>query len=81
MNEDIERRIKEIIAKEAQIDPSLLTASATMDDFEVPSITQFEAIFAIEDHFDVELPEDLEDQTLGGLAKEVARLVAAKARN
>jgi acyl carrier protein len=80
MNQDIERRIAEIIAKEAQIEASLLTPTAKMDDFDVPSITQFEAIFAIEDHFDVELPEDLEDQTLRGLANEVARLVAVKER-
>ncbi len=80
MNEDIERRIKEIIAKEAQIDPSRLTPTSTMNDFEVPSITQFEAIFAIEDSFDVELPEDLEDQTLRGLANEVARQVDGKGR-
>lgn len=80
MHEDIERRIREIVAKEAQIDPALLTPTSTMNDFEVPSITQFEAMFAIEDSFDVELPEDLEDQTLRGLANEVERLVAAKGR-
>ena len=78
MNEDIERRIMEIIAKEAQFDLARLTPASTMDDFEVPSITQFEAIFAIEDAFDVELPEDLEDLTLRGLANKVGELMAQK---
>lgn len=78
MNEDIERRIMEIIAKEAQIDGSRLTLSSSMDDFDVPSITQFEVIFAIEDAFDIELPEDLDDLTLGGLANKVAELVAQR---
>ena len=38
-----------------------------MDDFDIPSISQFEVLFAIEEAFDVELPEEPKDLTLGGL--------------
>lgn len=80
MTQDIQHRIIQIIAKEAQIDPERLRPESTMDDFEIPSISQFEVLFAIEEAFDVELPEEPKDLTLGGLAAEVSRLVAAKAK-
>jgi acyl carrier protein len=78
MSRDIEHRIVEIIAREAQIDASRLGPETTMDQFDVPSITQFEVLFAVEEAFDVQLPDRLEDMTLGGLAAEVARLLRAK---
>jgi acyl carrier protein len=80
MSEDIQRKIIQIIAKEAQIDPQRLGPQSTMDDFDIPSISQFEILFAIEEAFDVELPEEPADLTLAGLAAEVARLTAAKVR-
>ena len=75
MNEEIENKIIDIIANEAQIDRSRLTPASTMDEFEVPSITQFEVLFSVEEAFDIEMPDDLEDLTLRGLANTVARLV------
>ena len=78
MTEDIENRIIDIIAKEANIDRAKLKPTSTMDDFEVPSITQFEVVFAIEEAFDIEMPDEQEDLTLEGLARTVARLVAEK---
>lgn len=78
MTTEVEQKIIDIIAKEAQIDRELLNAASTMDEFEIPSITQFEVLFAIEETFGVELPDEPEDLTLGGLAREVAALVEAK---
>ena len=78
MNEEIENRIIDIIAKEAQIDRSRLKPDSTMDEFDVPSITQFEALFAVEEAFDIELPDEPEDLTLRGLANAVAELVEKK---
>lgn len=80
MSQDIQHRIIQIIAKEAQIDPERLRPESTMDDFDIPSISQFEVLFAIEEAFDVELPEEPKDLTLGGLVAEVSRLVAAKVK-
>lgn len=78
MTRDVEQKIIDIIAKEAQIERELLKPESTMDDFEIPSITQFEALFAIEEAFGVELPDEPDDLTLRGLATQVQALVDAK---
>ena len=78
MSQEIESKIIDIIAGEAQIDRDKLKPESTMDDFEVPSITQFEVLFAVEEAFDIEMPDDLEDHTLRGLAEKVAELQAKK---
>jgi len=78
MSQEIQSKIIDIIAKEAQIDRDKLKPESTMDDFEVPSITQFEVLFAVEEAFDIEMPDDLEDQTLRGLAEKVVELQAKK---
>ncbi len=77
MSQEVEQKIIDIIAKEAQIERDLLKPESTMEEFEIPSITQFEALFAIEEAFGVELPDEPEDLTLGGLARQVAALVEA----
>jgi len=78
MSQEIQSKIIDIIAKEAQIDRDKIKPESTMDDFEVPSITQFEVLFAVEEAFDIEMPDDLEDQTLRGLAEKVVELQAKK---
>lgn len=77
MNTDVEQKIIDIIAKEAQIDRELLKPESTMDEFDIPSITQFEVLFAIEEAFGVELPDEPDDLTLRGLARQVATLAEA----
>ncbi len=77
MSQEVEQKIIDIIAKEAQIERELLKPESTMEEFEIPSITQFEALFAIEEAFGIELPDEPEDLTLGGLAKQVSALVEA----
>jgi acyl carrier protein len=78
MSTDVEQKIIDIIAREAQVERESLNAASTMDEFDIPSITQFEVLFAIEEAFGVELPDEPEDLTLGGLARQVAELVEAK---
>jgi len=77
MAQDIEQKIIDIIAKEAQIEPDLLKSTSTMEEFGVPSITQLEVLFSIEQAFGIELPDKPEDLTLGGLARQVAAMVEA----
>ena len=75
MAQDIERKIIDIIAKEAQIERDLLKPASTMEDFGIPSITQLVVLFAIEEAFGIELPDKPDDLTLGGLARQVAAMV------
>lgn len=76
---ELERRIAQLLAEKAEIDPALLKPSSTMDDFGVPSIAQLEALFAIEEAFDVYLPDDEEKHfTLAELASTVQRLLDEK---
>lgn len=78
MNSDIQDKLIEIIAKEAQLDKTLLSPSSTMDSFGVSSLTQLEVLFAIEDAFGVELADKPDDMTLAGLGRQVQELVAAR---
>ena len=78
MNTDIEEKLIDIIAKEAQLDRAQLSPESTMDSFGVPSLTQLEVLFAIEDAFGVDLADKPEDMTLAGLGKQVQELIAAR---
>lgn len=74
------QRIVEIIAEKANLDPSVLKPEVTMNDVQISSITQLEVLFAIEESFDIYMPEDQEsDGSLHDLALLVQRLVAEKA--
>ncbi|WP_201091252.1 phosphopantetheine-binding protein [Thiocystis minor] len=75
MTQNIESRLIDIIAKEAQIERDWLKPESTMDDFGVPSITQLEVLFAIEESFGIELPDKPVDLTLAGLVRQVASMV------
>ena len=77
MTQDVQQKIIDIIAKEAQIDRDLLKPESTMEDFGVPSITQLEVLFAIEEAFGIELPDKPEDLTLWGLTRQVMTKVDA----
>jgi acyl carrier protein len=78
---ELEQRIAVLIGEKAGIDPSLLQSSSTMDDFAVPSIAQLETLFAVEEAFDIYLPDDRDKHfTLGELAATVQQLIDAKGR-
>ncbi len=78
---ETEQRVADLIAENAGIDRSLLQPTSTMDDFSVPSIAQLETLFAVEEAFDIYLPDDRDKQfTLAELAATVQRLVEEKRR-
>jgi acyl carrier protein len=81
MNKTIEQRIVEIAAERVDIDPSLIKPDSTLDDLGAASLDQIEIYFAIEEAFDIDLPDHPEDTTLKGLTQVVARLVAEKGAN
>ena len=77
--DDIEKRIFEIIAKEARIDIATITPTATIQDLKLASIDLVQIIFAIEEAFDIQIPKDavgLDVKNVGDVVAAVKRLVA-----
>ncbi len=75
---NVEKKIIELVAIEAAIDPSLVQPSTTMSDIGVPSISQMEIMFALEEEFDIELLEEMDGLSLDGLAQRIQKLINEK---
>ena len=56
MGETVKDKIIEIIAEQALLDPSDITVTQTLDDLGIDSLGLVEAIFAIEEGFDISVP-------------------------
>ena len=56
MSDPREDEILRIVAKETGVDRDRLAPDARLSDIGVPSLDLVQAIFAIESHFDIELP-------------------------
>ena len=79
---EVQDKIFDIIAKEATIDRAKINPSSTLKDLQIPSLDMVQIFFAIEDHFQINLPDqspDVDAETAGGLVTIVERLLAEKA--
>jgi acyl carrier protein len=80
-------RIRAILAEQAMLDPSDVTMEATLAELGVDSLALVEAIFAIEEAFDVSVPfnanepgrADFDISTVGAMVAAVEGLIARKA--
>lgn len=61
MNENILNKIKEIIAEQAVLEVSDVTAESTLEDLGIDSLGLVESIFAIEEAFDIQVPFNAND--------------------
>lgn len=52
-----QQQVFEIIAKQAKIDISTITPGSTLKDLGIASLDAIELIFDIEEHFDINFPE------------------------
>lgn len=78
---DVESKIREIIAKEAQIDASKLTLDANLADLEIESIDLVSIIYNIEEEYDIYIPQDDEQfklDTFRDVVDGVNNLIANK---
>jgi len=83
---NVKDKIVEIIAEQAILQPSDVAMDATLEDLGVDSLGLVEAIFAIEEAFDIQVPFNANDPTesdfdvsnIGAMIKAVETLVAAK---
>ena len=79
--DDIENKICDIIAKEARVDRALVTAGATMDDLKIASVDLVQIVFALEEGFDITIPEEaikMDVKNVGEVVAAVRELVLAK---
>jgi acyl carrier protein len=63
MPEDIRKRVIEIIAEQALLEPADVRPEQTPEDLGIDSLGLVEAIFAIEEAFDVSVPFNANDPT------------------
>ncbi len=77
----VESKIVEIVANQRRVDPAGLSLSDRLEDIEIESIDLVEIIFAIEDEFDIDVPQDrdaMKLDTLQDVVDGVQRLINEK---
>jgi acyl carrier protein len=76
-----QQEVFEIISKQAKIEIGTITPQSTLKDLGVASLDAIEVIFDIEEHFNINLPNedtDFEAGTVGHLVEAVDRQLAQK---
>lgn len=82
----ISDRVIAIVAEQALLDPSDVTPDSTLADLGIDSLGLVEAIFAIEEEFDISVPfnanapqeSDFDISTVASITAGLERLIAAK---
>lgn len=85
MTQSVQDQVVAIIAEQAVLDVSEVDLNATLEDLGIDSLGLVEAVFAIEETFDVQVPFNANDPTDSGfdisnvksMVKAVESLVAA----
>jgi acyl carrier protein len=76
-----QQEVFEIISKQAKIDIATIKPESTLKDLGVASLDAIEVIFDIEEHFNINLPNedtDFDAGTVGHLIEAVERQLAEK---
>ncbi|MEM9198403.1 MAG: acyl carrier protein [Pseudomonadota bacterium] len=87
MSDEVAEKIVEIIAEQAVLEPSDVTMEATLEDLGVDSLALVEAVFAIEETFDISIPfnanepgeSEFDVSNVASIVAAVKGLIAAKA--
>ena len=77
----IARTIFDIVAGERKLDPATLTLDSRLEELNIESVDLVEIIFAIEDEFDINIPQDEDDfklETMRDIVDGVRRLIAQR---
>ena len=56
MSNSVKERVVQIIAEQALMEPSEISLEHTLEDLSIDSMALVEAIFAIEEEFDIQVP-------------------------
>lgn len=86
MSEDIRNRIVEIVAEQAVIESTDVSMEQSLEDLGIDSLGLVEAIFAIEESFDISVPfnanapreSEFDISSVGAIVEAVTGLIAAQ---
>ena len=56
MTDDVSKRVTQIIAEQAMLDPEVIKPETTLDDLGHDSLALVEVVFGIEEAFDISVP-------------------------
>ena len=86
MSDDVSKRVTQIIAEQAMLDPDAIKPETTLDDLGLDSLALVEVVFGIEEAFDISVPFNANEPTASNfdiskvalIVAGVKRLIAAK---
>lgn len=86
MADSVENRMIAILAEQAVLQPSEIRLDATLSDLGIDSLGLVEAVFAIEEAFDIQVPfnanepdkSEFDISTVASMVRAVEHLVAAQ---
>lgn len=79
--ETVANKIFDIVAKERRLDRATLTLDTRLEDIQIESVDLVEIIFAIEDEFDIDIPQDEKSfklESMRDIVEGVQRLIEEK---
>ncbi len=87
MDKTVDDRVIDILARQAMLDPAHLTQTMSPAELGLDSLALVEAIFAIEEEFDISVPFNANDpaasgfdlSSIGAIIRNVHVLITAKA--
>ncbi len=83
MNDTTQQQVFEIIAKQAKLDVAIIKPESTLKDLGVASLEAIELIFDIEEHFNINFPDqqgaNFDTDTVQSLVDAVQKALAEKA--
>ena len=83
MSETVQQQIFEIIAKQAKIDVATIKPESTLKDLGIASLDAIELIFDIDEHFDINFPDqqgaNFDSDTAQSLVDAVQKALTEKA--
>jgi len=86
MTDDVSKRVTQIIAEQAMLDPEVIKPDTTLDDLGLDSLALVEVVFGIEEAFDISVPfnanepkaSNFDISKVAHIVADVKLLIAAK---
>lgn len=82
MSADIFDRVKKVVVEQLEVEPEKVTPEASFaDDLKADSLDVVELVMALEEEFDIEIPDEVAEQilTVGNAVDHISEKVGATA--